>query len=689
MSRFSKKTAALFTVLVPIFAMAENLIITPECVSYDSSHHRYLVSCFTTGSIVQIDSSGNQSYFRSSLGRCLSHHIHKNVLYLCRGKRVSGYNLDSGLQVMDVTFEEADQVDGITSDNRNNLYVLEYGGSMFKIKLSNSKYTVFVDKGLARAPQDLLFDEANNRLIVCAYYNRSPIQEVSLADSSVRTITVSSIGNFDGLARDRYGYYYLTSWGTNAVHRYDPDFTEPPMTVSTGHEGPANLCCNVRDEILAVPNFDGNRVDFIDISPAGYFKVDSVFFRDTDNDWIYTKDENLEIRLTLSNIINLDNIKARLTCRDSSIVVLDSLADFSDMVDLSTGNDSPFLIKVQNDHPGRNVRLQVDIFLHGKKATTKFLNVFVGRGDILLVDDDQDENVEEFYSDALKSFGLSPHFWETARRRTPPMELLVNFSTLFWFTGTSDSTTLTSKDQRVLGQFLDNGGCLFLSGQGIGQDIGSEKFYKNYLHARKSDTPWHSSYLIKGNDDPLSQGIFTSIRGGDGADNQIQPTAVEPDSAARSIFTFIPGNTGAGIVYEGDYRIVYFGFGFEAVNKQSTREDIIRRILQFFGFPLAVHGGFSQLPTIQNLFQNYPNPFNSQTAIRFVPPNGEKYRLSIYDTMGRLVKTLSSGQQGTRRQFTVIWDGTDTFANAVGSGVYYCRLETSHFYQTRKILLLK
>jgi hypothetical protein len=88
------------------------------------------------------------------------------------------------------------------------------------------------------------------------------------------------------------------------------------------------------------------------------------------------------------------------------------------------------------------------------------------------------------------------------------------------------------------------------------------------------------------------------------------------------------------------------------------------------------------------LLQNKPNPFNPVTTIRFVLPAAQPVTLSVYDSSGKLVRTLVTETRGVGPH-EVEWDGTDNMGNRVGSGVYFYRLDAGKFQQSRKMLLLK
>jgi hypothetical protein len=97
----------------------------------------------------------------------------------------------------------------------------------------------------------------------------------------------------------------------------------------------------------------------------------------------------------------------------------------------------------------------------------------------------------------------------------------------------------------------------------------------------------------------------------------------------------------------------------------------------------------TQSPAIEhNLEANYPNPFNPSTTIAFSVPGGQRVLLEIYDLRGTRVwsTTIESPEAG---RHTVIWNGRSTDGNSVASGVYFYRLQTEGFEQTRKMVLVR
>jgi hypothetical protein len=88
------------------------------------------------------------------------------------------------------------------------------------------------------------------------------------------------------------------------------------------------------------------------------------------------------------------------------------------------------------------------------------------------------------------------------------------------------------------------------------------------------------------------------------------------------------------------------------------------------------------------LFQNTPNPFNPETEIRFELASPSDVSITVFDAGGRLVRTLASGNQPAGSH-TVRWNGHNDGGEPVSSGVYFYRMRTTGFDQTRKMVLLK
>jgi C1A family cysteine protease len=88
------------------------------------------------------------------------------------------------------------------------------------------------------------------------------------------------------------------------------------------------------------------------------------------------------------------------------------------------------------------------------------------------------------------------------------------------------------------------------------------------------------------------------------------------------------------------------------------------------------------------LFNNYPNPFNPTTTISFNLTVDNSAELAIYNLKGQKVKQLFS-EQLSAGMHSYLWNGKDDNDKQVSSGVYFYKLTSGSFTETRKMLLLK
>jgi len=89
------------------------------------------------------------------------------------------------------------------------------------------------------------------------------------------------------------------------------------------------------------------------------------------------------------------------------------------------------------------------------------------------------------------------------------------------------------------------------------------------------------------------------------------------------------------------------------------------------------------------LYANYPNPFNPTTTLTFdIPAHTDYAELSIYNLLGKKVRTLFSGA-ANRGQFKLVWNGKDFSGRQLSSGIYFARLQTKQFSQIIKMMMVK
>lgn len=91
----------------------------------------------------------------------------------------------------------------------------------------------------------------------------------------------------------------------------------------------------------------------------------------------------------------------------------------------------------------------------------------------------------------------------------------------------------------------------------------------------------------------------------------------------------------------------------------------------------------SEKPVTTNLSCAYPNPFNDATIIRFELSHACEVNLNIYDILGRKVQTLIADKKQAG-SYQVCWNAGD-----LASGIYFYRLSTEDYVESKILVLLK
>ncbi|MCK9996265.1 MAG: T9SS type A sorting domain-containing protein, partial [Candidatus Krumholzibacteria bacterium] len=84
-----------------------------------------------------------------------------------------------------------------------------------------------------------------------------------------------------------------------------------------------------------------------------------------------------------------------------------------------------------------------------------------------------------------------------------------------------------------------------------------------------------------------------------------------------------------------------------------------------------------------------PNPFNPMTTISFDLLKQASVRMVIYDVSGRLTRTLIDGEIVATGRHEIVWNGRDDMGKQVAAGVYFYRLDTDEYSETKRMALVK
>lgn len=141
-----------------------------------------------------------------------------------------------------------------------------------------------------------------------------------------------------------------------------------------------------------------------------------------------------------------------------------------------------------------------------------------------------------------------------------------------------------------------------------------------------------------------------------------------------------------------NYGVTYYNILWQELEKVTTI-SIQQALIHFASLlqtawenagnpsPLSIRSD-DHNPKIHYLAQNYPNPFNPKTIISYQLPAISEVNLTIFNALGKQVAILVSNTQSAGKHM-IEWD-----ASEYSSGIYFYKIETNHFQDIKKMILL-
>ena len=137
-----------------------------------------------------------------------------------------------------------------------------------------------------------------------------------------------------------------------------------------------------------------------------------------------------------------------------------------------------------------------------------------------------------------------------------------------------------------------------------------------------------------------------------------------------------------------DLRMLSYEFVILEVNGASCEFGLDDIYWDGGGAVSVIEDDYGKPPTKYSLNNNYPNPFNPLTTISYDLPEDGFVNVTIYDILGRQVKTLVNGYQKAGYK-SMKWNGTNDQGRMVSAGMYFYHLQSGKFSKVRKMILLK
>jgi type IX secretion system substrate protein/beta-propeller repeat-containing protein len=232
---------------------------------------------------------------------------------------------------------------------------------------------------------------------------------------------------------------------------------------------------------------------------------------------------------------------------------------------------------------------------------------------------------------------------------------------------------------------IDNSSNIYVTGysEGAGNDFATIKYNSNLVPA------WIKRYNGSGND--LAYGV---------AVNSFSEVYVTGNSFTATGYDFLTikyssiGDSIAAQLYNASANIDDYvaGIGLDVSSNVfisgsgafslSDTTDIVT-----IKYPSGLINGIkpisNEVPSKFSLTQNYPNPFNPVTSFRFDVPLAANVNITIYDITGKEISVLFNGNLKPGK-YQATWN-----ADGFASGVYFYKLTSAAFSQTKKMVLSK
>lgn len=382
---------------------------------------------------------------------------------------------------------------------------------------------------------------------------------------------------------------------------------------------------------------------------------------------------------------------------------------------------------------------------YGRSNWFEFTCLPTGDSDILYVDDfhdrlSRDGEVQDNFDDAFMAVlpledqpdrydvnGPSSQVSNSLASRASLEVLLQNYRTIIWDSGNLRNGTICdgttgdkSLDCQLLHSWLDNSimePCLWVLGDNVAFDLSAhavsgsnlalmnnscgvqfvgDSYYD--IFARPTENPMVGTvagsiffppldpFCVYGSCPVINAFDYLETWGSGMHSLEYPPVAgVHYYAAIQNQYVNPAGATASTL---------WFGFSYMYTRgcevSPQTRFQLVADAMNFFSYPVNPSiVGDDDMPVYSNsLSQNYPNPFNPLTTIDFSLETRGHVDLRIYDVSGRLVKTLVKDVREAGRN-QAVWDGRNNAGKAVASGIYFYRMDTERFSETRKMILLR
>ncbi len=279
---------------------------------------------------------------------------------------------------------------------------------------------------------------------------------------------------------------------------------------------------------------------------------------------------NLNISVSNTGTDKATGISATLSSSDPYITVTSGYSAYPDIgSQLAEENTEPFSFSVASSCPQGHQAVFSFSCTGNEDSFTDTFSITIGVPVVLLVDDDAGKAWHTYLESAIAAAGYSCEIWDVSVSGDPSLSDLQLHRCVVWTNGMDSSTTLTTAEEALLASYLDGGGRLYLSSQDYLYDQGaSSTFDSQYLHVASYTSDRSPTGETGIADDLITDGMDITLSFPSGFTNYGDD--ISPDAVAVAIFKNRNTGNPSSLRYEGDYRLVFTSFAFEAIPGSGT-----------------------------------------------------------------------------------------------------------------------
>ncbi|MBU0692499.1 T9SS type A sorting domain-containing protein [bacterium] len=264
------KTCFLFSLTLALCLTGFAQLNSPESIVYHPGTYSYYISNNGGNSIAVMDSLENITIWATGLSAPAGICVVGDTICCNSSNQVKLYHAYTAELITSYAVSSAGYLNDLDSDGTYFYISDSQRGRVLRMEIATGDWEV-IASNLTQV-NGVFYDAQESRLLTCAMPQNAPIRAISLPDYEVTTLTATTFSVLDGITMDAERNVYVSSnyvpgfGGNDNIYLWDDEFLNDPVSVADDFEGCADIFYDLINDVLAVPNARGNRIDLLDLS---------------------------------------------------------------------------------------------------------------------------------------------------------------------------------------------------------------------------------------------------------------------------------------------------------------------------------------------------------------------------------------------------------------------------------------